>query len=202
MKPRKDSRNGHHDAPGRDKSHHEARGAREESGAFPGRSAAKAIRKSWRKLKRRENQMERARVRDALQSGLQDPDSLDDLCLDSGRPRLPRGEELLKREWTLQERNRKVRSELRVHRDLDSYIRNMSRSKTLNAMIALGFFRKVLESEEYGDDHRYKQAIRGALEDPVLAKVVKRKWEEFENLEASCRRPLNGGRQDYRREAG
>jgi hypothetical protein len=152
----------------------------EEDRGYPGRASARSIRQAWKREKRRENQLERARVRDALQRRLRDPDSLDDLPSELRRSRRARGDATVRREWMLQERKRKIRSELKAKIDLDEYIRDMCRSKTLHALIALGFFREVLGSDAYGNEHRYKQAIRAALEDPLLSRSLRRKWEAFD----------------------
>lgn len=147
-----------------------------------GRASARSIRQAWKWEKRRENQLERAQVRVALQHRLRDPESLDELPSEPRRSKRTRGDARVRREWMLEERKRKIRSELKAKIDLDEYIRDMCRSKTLHALIALGFFREVLGSAAYGDEHRYKQAIRTALEDPLLSRSLRRKWKAFDRV--------------------
>lgn len=138
------------------------------------------IRKVWKLRKRHANQAERARVRDEIHAGWQDPDSLLDLGGMRKTSRRMHSGGMPEREGMLHARQRKVRAELKAIKDLAPFIQGMCRSKTLHATIALGFFRHVLDSDAYAEDHRYKLAIREALQDPVLAKVIQRKWEAFD----------------------
>lgn len=135
--------------------------------------------REWRRRRRNANQVERARIRDAIRSTHYDPESLEELAVEPRDMRPLSGDEG-NREWMLRARRRKVRTELKSKQDLGDFIRAMSRSKTLYALIALGFFRHVLYSAEYGEDHRYKLAIREAMEDARLAKVLQRKWDELD----------------------
>lgn len=138
------------------------------------------IRKAWKLRKRRSHQEERARVRDEIHAGWHDPDSLLDLGGMRRNSRRQHSGGILEREGMLHARLRKIRAELKTIKDLSPFIQGMSRSKTLHATIALGYFRNVLDSADFPEDHRYKTAIREALQDPVLAKVIQRKWEAFD----------------------
>lgn len=138
------------------------------------------IRKIWKLRKRHANQTERARVRDEIHAGWHDPDSLLDLGGVRKTSRRMHSGGILEREGMLHARQRKIRAELKTIKDLAPFIQGMSRSKTLHSTIALGYFRHILGSDEYAEDHRYKLAIREALQDPVLAKVIQRKWEAYD----------------------
>lgn len=158
------------------------RGADRDSGrepAFPG-WRAKALRKAWAKQRRHEKQSERARVRDEIHARMHDPDSLDEL---SGMRRIRRksdADKALKRELMLHARRRRVHAELKATKDVAGFIEGLGRSRTVYSLIAMDFFRHVLNSPTYGDDSRFKQGILGALEDPGLAKVIRHKWEAFD----------------------
>ena len=138
------------------------------------------IRNAWKLSKRNEHQMERAHVRDVIHAGIHDPDRLMDLGGMQRHSRRKHAAGTRQRETVLHVRQRMVRAELKSIKDLGTFIRGMSRSRTLHSTIALGFFRHVLQSGGYAEDHRYMLAIREALEDPVLAKIIQRKWEAFD----------------------
>jgi hypothetical protein len=142
--------------------------------------SGKALRKSWAKQRRRETQSERARVRDEIHNHMHDPESLDELAGFGRRRRQPEQVKALKREWMLRDRRRKVRAELKATKDVAGFIEGLGRSKTLYALIAMDFFRSVLESPAYGEDSRFRQAILEALEDPGLGKVIRHKWQAFD----------------------
>jgi hypothetical protein len=140
----------------------------------------KAERKARRLEKRLAHQAERARVRENLQAGLKDPEVFLDL---EGRAKnirrmLASGKE--QRRALLAAQKRKARAELANTRDLDTFLAKSSRSRTLHSLVALAYFRHVLRSEEYREDHRFKEAIRRALEEPGLAKSIQRRWEGFD----------------------
>lgn len=147
---------------------------------FAGFPSDRVIRKAWKQRKRLENQAERARVRDAIHVKMHDPEGLLDLDIERRTSRRLHVARVVKRQWMLHVQKRKIKAELKSTKDLATFIQGMSRSKTLYAMIALGYFRHVLDSAEYREDHRYKLAIRAALEDPILSKVIQRKWESFD----------------------
>lgn len=147
---------------------------------FAGWNPSKVIRKARKKEKRHENQIERARIREDLQAGLRDPEVFLDLAGHRKNTRKLLASGAADRRWLLYVQKRKVKAELRNTRDLDTFLEKTSRSRTLYALIAMAFFRHVLGSEEYRDDHRYKLAIRKALEEPGLAKAIHRKWENFD----------------------
>jgi hypothetical protein len=137
-------------------------------------------RKARRLEKRLAHQAERARVRENLHAGLKDPDLFLDL---EGRAKnirrmLASGKE--ERRALLAAQKRKTRAELANTRDLDGFLAKSSRSRTLYTLVALAYFRHVLRSDEYRDDHRYKTAIRRALEEPGLAKSIQRRWDGFD----------------------
>lgn len=138
------------------------------------------LRKAKKKEKRHENQLERTRIREDLNAGLRDPEIFLDFAVQRKNTKklLRSGSD--DRRWLLYVQKRKVKSELVNIRDLDTFIQKTSRSKTLYALIAMGFFRHVLKSEEYREDHRYKLAIRRALEEPGLNKSIQRKWYNFD----------------------
>lgn len=148
--------------------------------ASGGWHSGKVIRKARRKERRHAHQVERTRIREDLQAGLRDPDLFLDLAAKSKNTRRLLASGSAERRWLLNVQKRKVKSELQNTRDLDTFIQKTSRSRTLYAMIALGFFRHVLTSEEFREDHRYKAAIRRALEEPGLSKAIHRKWENFD----------------------
>lgn len=140
---------------------------------------AREVRKARRKERRYLNQAERTRIREHLQAGLRDPETF--LDLEDHKKNMHRslaGEAA--RRILLDAQKRKVKAELNNTRDLDTFIQKTSRSRTLYALIALGFFRHVLRSEEYREDHRYKLAILRAMEEPGLNKSIQRKWETFD----------------------
>jgi hypothetical protein len=140
----------------------------------------RALRKSWAKLKRLEHQSERARVRDEIHNHMHDPECLDELTGFDRRRRQPEAVKALKREWMLRARRRQVRAELKATKDVAGFIEGLGRSKTLYSLIAMDFFRFVLESPAYGEDSRFRQAIVEALEDPGLNKVIRHKWQAFD----------------------
>jgi hypothetical protein len=137
-------------------------------------------RKTRRKEKRLERQAERARIRERLEAGLRDPEAFLDLEASSKNLRrmLASGREA--RRALLEAQQRKVKSELANTRDLETFLAKACRSRTLHSFVAVGFFREVWRSEAYRADHRYKLAIRNALEDPGLAKSIQHKWEQFD----------------------
>ncbi len=137
-------------------------------------------RKARKRAKRRAHQAERARIREDLHAGLKDPDAFLDLesrskntrrMLASGRP---------ERKALLEAQKRRARAELANTRDLDGFLSKASRSRTLYSLVALAYFRHVLRSEAFREDHRYKEAIRRALEEPGLSRSIQRRWENFE----------------------
>lgn len=138
------------------------------------------IKTPWKRNKRHENQVERARVRDLLKINLDDLDTLVDLASEKRRARTAAEGSTLKRDYILKEKKRRVRAELKAKVDVEEFIRDISKSKTLYALIAMGFFRHVLESGEYEEGHRCKQAIVASLQDPSLARSIKRRWEQFD----------------------
>ncbi len=141
---------------------------------------AKSERKARRLEKRLAHQTERARVRENLHAGLKDPDVFLDLegHAKNIRRMLASGKE--ERRALFAAQKRKARAELGNTRDLDGFLAKCSRSRTLHSLVALAYFRHVLRSEEYREDHRYKQAIRRALEEPGLAKAIQRRWDAFD----------------------
>ena len=141
---------------------------------------ARDLRKARRKEKRHLNQVERTRIREHLQAGLRDPEAFLDLAdHKKNARRLAEGGVAARRVlWEVQKR--KLKSELANTRDLDTFIQKTSRSRTLYALIGMGFFRHVLRSPEFRDDHRYKLAILRALEEPGLGKSIQRRWEAFD----------------------
>jgi hypothetical protein len=141
---------------------------------------AKALRKASRVAKRREHQAERARIKEHLQMGLHDPELFLDLegSKKNERRKLESGAE--RRQALLASQLRKVKSELANTRDLDGFIAKASRSRTLHTLVAMAFFRQVQESEEYREDHRFKAAIRKALEEPGLARSIQHRWGTFD----------------------
>jgi hypothetical protein len=150
-----------------------------ETGSDPW-TQGRAERKARRLEKRLAHQAERARVRENLQAGLKDPDLFLDL---EGRAKnirrmLASGKE--QRRALLSAQKRKARAELANTRDLDGFLAKSSRSRTLYSLVAVAYFRHVLRSDEYREDHRYKQAIRRALEEPGLAKSIQRRWDGFD----------------------
>lgn len=136
--------------------------------------------RSSRKNKRQLHQTERTRIREHLQAGLRDPETFLDLEDRKKNIRRLQAGGAAARRMLLDVQKRKVKAELGNTRDLDTFIQKTSRSRTLYASIALGFFRHVLGSEAYREDHRYKLAIRRALEEPGLCKSIQRKWEHFD----------------------
>jgi hypothetical protein len=146
------------------------------TGWYPG----KLIRKARRSEKRYANQVERARIREDLQAGMRDPEIFLDLASEWKNTRKLLASGAAHRRELLDVQKRKVQAELRNTRDLDTFILKTSRSRTLFALIAMGFFRRVLDSDEYREDHRYKQAIRKAMEEPGLCKAIQRKWVNFD----------------------
>lgn len=148
-----------------------------ESGHWP---SQRTERKARRKEKRLERQSERARVRENLQAGLKDPDVFLDLESRSKNIRRMLSSGRAERRALLEAQKRKARAELANTRDLDGFIAKASRSRTLHSLVALAFFRHVLESAEYREDHRFKEAIRRALAEPGLWKSIQRRWENFD----------------------
>lgn len=147
-----------------------------EGGWHPG----KIIRKARKKEKRHAHQVERTRIRENLQAGLRDPEIFLDLAAKSKNTRRLLSSGAAERRWLLYMQKRKVKSELQNTRDLDTFIQKTTRSRTFYALIALGFFRHVLMSDDFREDHRYKAAIRRALEEPGLSKSIHRKWDNFD----------------------
>jgi hypothetical protein len=137
-------------------------------------------RKTRRLEKRLAHQAERARVRENLLAGLKDPEIFLDLedRAKNIRRMLASGKE--QRRALLATQQRKARAELANTRDLDGFLAKSSRSRTLYSLVAVAYFRHVLRSGEYREDHRYKQAIRRALEEPGLAKSIQRRWDAFD----------------------
>lgn len=140
----------------------------------------KAERKARRLEKRLAHQTERARVRENLHAGLKDPDAFLDLESNAKNIRrmLASGKE--DRRALLAAQKRKARAELANTRDLDGFLAKSSRSRTLHSLVAMAYFRHVLHSDEYREDHRFKQAIRRAMEEPGLAKAIQRRWDGFD----------------------
>jgi hypothetical protein len=141
---------------------------------------ARDIRRARRKEKRHLNQVERTRIREHLQAGLRDPEAFLDLDNRKKNMRKLQASSAAARRVLLGVQKRKLKSELANTRDLDTFIQKTTRSRTLYALVGLGFFRHVLQSGEYRDDHRYKLAILRALEEPGLSKSVQRRWEAFD----------------------
>jgi hypothetical protein len=156
----------------------------EENGTGPNGSGPwapdKAGRKARRREKRRAHQAERARIRENLHAGLKDPDAFLDLESRSKNTRRMLASGHAERRALLETQKRKARAELANTRDLDGFLSKSSRSRTLYSLVALAYFRHVLQSGEYREDHRYKEAIRRALEEPGLAKSIQRRWENFD----------------------
>lgn len=148
--------------------------------SFPAYVPSRDIRKARRKEKRYLNQVERTRIREHLQAGLRDPECFLDLEARKKNTHRLLSSGAAERKLLLEIQLRKVKSELGNTRDLDTFIQKTSRSRTMYALIGIGFFRDVLRSEAYRDDHRYKLAIRRALEEPGLAKSIQRKWDCFD----------------------
>jgi hypothetical protein len=138
------------------------------------------IKAPWKRDRRRATQGERARVRDLLKIKRDDPDCLVDMDWGPRHPRRAGEDVSLKRGHILKEKKRRVRAELKAKVDVEEFIRDISKSRTLYALIAMGFFRHVLESGEYAEDHRYKLAIVACLHDPSLTRAIKRRWEQFD----------------------
>jgi hypothetical protein len=159
---------------------HDAIAVSEDSLIHPQWTPGKSERRARRRAKRFARQAERARIREHLHAGLKDPEAFLDLetrsknmrrLLESGKP---------DRRSLLEIQKRKARAELSNTRDLEGFLSKASRSRTLYSLVALAFFRHVLRSDEYREDHRYKEAIRSALEEPGLAKSIHRRWENFD----------------------
>lgn len=140
----------------------------------------KTFRLRDRKSRQKEDRSERARIRDHLQQGLRDPERFLDLA--SERKNIHRllasGPE--DRGELLETQKQRVKAELRNIRDLDTFLQKTSKSKTLHALVAMAFFRHVLDSEAYSEEHRYKLAIRRALEEPDFSKAIQWKWSIFD----------------------
>ena len=146
----------------------------------PGRHP-RALRQKIRKLSpHQEDKSERARIRAHIQEGLRDPERFLDLARERKNMRglLASGRQA--RLELLESQKQRVKSELRNTRDLDTFLMKTSRSKTLHALVALAFFRHVRDSDAYAEEHRYKQAIRRALEEPDRSKAIHWKWESFD----------------------
>jgi hypothetical protein len=138
------------------------------------------LRRARRKEKRHLHQVERTRIRESLHAGLRDPEVFLDLeDRKKNTLRLKAGS-VAARRVLLDVQKRKVKAELANTRDLDTFIQKTSRSRTLYSLVGLGFFRHVLNSPEYRDDHRFKLAIQRALEEPGLAKSIHHRWEAFD----------------------
>jgi len=140
----------------------------------------KTERKARRLSKRQAHQIERTRIRENLQAGLKDPEVFLDLESRSKNIRRLLASGKAERQALLETQKRKARAELANTRDLDTFLAKSSRSRTLYSMVALAYFRHVLRSDEYREDHRYKEAIRRALEEPGLAKSIQRRWGNFD----------------------
>lgn len=140
----------------------------------------KVIRKARKKRKRYENQIERTRIRENIQAGLRDPEIFLDLARERKNTRRLLASGAAERRFLLNSQIRKVKAELLNTRDLETFIQKTSRSRTMHSLVAMGFFRNVLNSEEYREDHRYKLAIRKAMEEPGLSKSIQRRWESFD----------------------
>jgi hypothetical protein len=138
------------------------------------------LRRARRKEKRHLHQVERARIRESLHAGLRDPDVFLDLEDRKKNTLRLKASSAAARRVLLDVQKRKVKAELANTRDLDTFIQKTSRSRTLYALVGLGFFRHVLVSPEYREDHRFKLAIQRALEEPGLAKSIHRRWETFD----------------------
>lgn len=142
--------------------------------------SARDIRKAHRKEKRRMHQIERARIREHLHAGLRDPDVYLDLESQARNGHRKSSEGGAARQALLAAQGRKLKSELANTRDLEGFLAKASRSRTLYTLVAMGYFRQVLHSDAFREDHRYKVAIRHALEEPGLAKAIQRRWECFD----------------------
>lgn len=147
-----------------------------QTGWHPG----KVIRKARKKKKRYENQIERTRIRENIQAGLRDPEIFLDLAREWKNTRRLLASGAADRRHLLNSQIRKVKAELLNTRDLETFIQKTSRSRTMYALVAMGFFRNVLKSEEYREDHRYMVAIRKAMEEPGLSRSIQRRWESFD----------------------
>ena len=152
----------------------------QEEDRSPGWIPAKALRKARRQEKRKGHQAERARVREQLYVGMHEPEAFLDLESHAKNIRRLLNSGAEQRRDLLATLQRKVKSELANTRDVDGFIEKASRSRTLYTLAAMGFFRQVLESEAFREDHRFKLAIRKALEEPGLAKSLQRRWEQFD----------------------
>jgi hypothetical protein len=149
-------------------------------GQAPPYVPARDLRRARRKEKRHIHQLERTRIRESLHAGLRDPDvflDLEDRKKNMARLKASSGSA---RRVLLQAQKRKVKAELANTRDLDTFIQKTSRSRTLYSLVGLAFFRHVLNSPEYRDDHRFKLAVLRALEEPGLAKSIHHRWEAFD----------------------
>ena len=149
-------------------------------GQTPSYVPARDLRRARRKEKRHLHQVERTRIRESLQAGLRDPDvflDLEDRKKNMARLKASSG---AARRILLEAQKRKVKAELANTRDLDTFIQKTSRSRTLYSLVGIGFFRHVLNSQEYRDDHRFKLAIMRALEEPGLSKSIHHRWEAFD----------------------
>ena len=143
-------------------------------------TTGKAERKARRLEKRRDHQAERARIRESLHAGMKDPDAFLDLESRSKNTRrmLASGKE--DRRALLEAQKRKARAELANTRDLEGFLSKASHSRTLYSLVAMAYFRHVLRSDEFRDDHRYKLAISQAMEEPGLAKSIQKRWHDFD----------------------
>ncbi len=130
--------------------------------------------------RKHEDRSERARIRDHLQEGMRDPERFLDLDRERKNTRRLLASGRAERRELLDGQKQKVRCELRNIRDLDAFLRKTVRSKTLHALVAIAFFRHVRDSEEFPEEHRYRQAIASALEERDLAKAIRWKWETFD----------------------
>jgi len=148
--------------------------------SFSGRHTGKVLRKTRNKGRRYENQADRARIRKEIQAGMRDPEFFLDLAGEMKNSRKPSAIGKAQRTYLFGVQKRKLKSELRNTRDLDTFIQKTSHSRTLYALIAMVFFRHVLDSEAYRPDHRYKLAILRAMQEPGLAKAIQSRWDHFQ----------------------
>lgn len=149
-------------------------------GQAPAYVPARDLRRARRKEKRHLHQVERTRIRESLHAGLRDPEvflDLEDRKKNMARLKASSG---AARRILLEAQKRKVKAELANTRDLDTFIQKTSRSRTLYSLVGLAFFRHVLNSPEYRDDHRFKLAISRSLEEPGLSKSINHRWETFD----------------------
>ena len=159
---------------------HDAIAHPEDIPSNPHWAPGKTERKSRRMDRRHAHQAERARIRENLHAGLKDPDLFLDLETRSKNTKRLLASGAAERKALLETQKRRARAELTNTRDLDGFLAKASRSRTLYSMVALAYFRHVLGSDDFREDHRYKEAIRRALEEPGLAKSIQRRWGNFD----------------------